>query len=65
VRVTQGFVDDLQLHDVPEDEIVRASIGYLLDREPGTSIPDELTLDHLGRDEPGYYDELRARLTSG
>lgn len=62
VRVTDGFVDDLQLGDVDRARIVDESIGFLLERVPTTSIPEELELDDIVDEHPEYYDELRARL---
>ena len=65
VRLTQGFVDDLQLDDIDGVRIVKESIGFLLEREPATSLPPELSLDTIARDYPEYYDDLRARLSAG
>ncbi len=62
VRVTDGFVDDLLLHDVEPERIVKESLGFLLDRVPATDVPPELSLDRIHRDFPDYYDELKARL---
>lgn len=64
VRVTDGLVDDLQLGDAERSQIVAESIGFLLERVPATSIPDELKLDDIAHEHPEYYDELRARLRS-
>jgi hypothetical protein len=64
VRVTDGFVDDLQLGAVDRARIVDQTIAFLLDRVPPTSIPDELELDDIVDDHPDYYDELRARLAT-
>jgi hypothetical protein len=65
VRLSGGFVDDLQLGDVDGARIVHESVAFLLDREPATSLPPELSLDTIARDHPEYYDELRARLSAG
>ena len=62
VRVTDGFVDDLLLHDVDRALIVQESLAVLLERMPATSVPQELSLDEVERDQPGYLDELKARL---
>lgn len=62
VRITDQFRDDLQLTDVDEQTIVKESLQFLLEREKATSLPDELSLDHIARDHPSFYDELRARL---
>ncbi|MDP8953545.1 MAG: hypothetical protein M3N37_01230 [Actinomycetota bacterium] len=65
VRLTDGFVDDLQLGDMDGARIVHESIAFLLERVPATSLAPELSLDTITREHPEYYDELRARLSSG
>lgn len=65
VRVSEGFLDDLRLVDMDTTRIVNESLAFLLEREPATSLPPELSLDAVGRDYPEYYDELRSRLASG
>ncbi len=65
VRLTEGFVDDLSLGGIDPDRIVHESIAFLVEREPATSLPSELSLDGISRDHPEYYDELRARLARG
>lgn len=65
VRLTEGFLDDLRMGDVDATRIVNESLAFLLEREPATSLPGQLSLDALGRDHPEYYDELRARLAAG
>ena len=62
VRLTDGFVDDLLLDGVDPALIVRESFAVLLDRMPATSVPAELSLDEVERDQPGYLEELKARL---
>ena len=44
---------------VPEEELVRASFAFLLDREPATSILTRFSLDVIGRYFPEYTSELR------
>ena len=39
VHVPEGLVDDLQLQDVDATQLVRESLGFLLDRVPATSVP--------------------------
>ena len=63
VRLTDGFVDDLDLRDVDDVTVVTESIEFLLDRLVATSIPSELSLDAIADSYPDYYDELRARVT--
>lgn len=58
-------MDDLQPSDIDAARIVNESLSFLLEREPATSLPPELSLDTIARDYPEYYDELRTRLSSG
>ena len=64
VTVPDGLVDDLRLVDVEPVRLVRESVGFLLDREPSTSIADELSLEEIPERYPEYYDELRARVSA-
>jgi hypothetical protein len=62
VRVPAGMVEDLGLARIPEEDIVRESFEFLLEREPATSILGDFDLDRIAHYFPEYYDELRARL---
>jgi hypothetical protein len=62
VRVPPAMLDDLDLRDADHERVVRESIGFLLEREPATSIMREFALDDIARFFPEYYDELRTRL---
>lgn len=62
VTLHDGMLDDLNLSDVDPSEVVRASMEFLLDREKGPSIGDEVVLDDIPHQFPDYYDELRTRL---
>ena len=42
--------------------VVRASVEFLLEREPASSIMSEFSLDVIGRYFPEYEDELPRRL---
>jgi hypothetical protein len=64
VRVTAGFLDDLQLTDVDPTRVVNETVLFLLERVPGTAVPEEVSLDEIARDHPDFYDELRARLAA-
>ena len=64
ITVSNALLDDIGLIDVDPALVVRESVGFLLDREPSTSIGDEFSLDEIPRRFPGYYDELRARLSA-
>ena len=46
---------------VPPEELVKASFGFLLAREPSTSILPRFTLDQIGRYFPEYTREMHAR----
>jgi hypothetical protein len=63
IHLPDSLVDDLTLGSVDRSRIVEETVGFLLERIPATSIPPELSLDHVGRDYPEYYDELRLRLS--
>ncbi len=62
VAVPDALLDDLGLNGVDPELVVRETIGFLLDREPATSIMDEFSLEQVPGFFPDYYDELRARL---
>ena len=64
VEVPSGLIDELGLSDFEPALIVRESVGFLLDREPSTSIADQLSLDEIPDEFPEYYDELRDRLSA-
>ena len=62
VTVPETMIDDLGLADVDHERLVRESIGFLLEREPATSIMSQFTLDDIPRFLPDYFDELTRRL---
>jgi hypothetical protein len=64
VEVPPDLVDDLGLFEVDPTRLVRESVGFLLDREPATSIAEQLSLDEIPTQFPDYYDELRSRLSA-
>ncbi len=64
VRVPPSMLDDLGLSETDAAVVVRETIGFLLDREPATSIMDEFSLDDVSRFFPDYLDELGVRLAS-
>ncbi len=45
------------------ESVVRASIEFLLEREPASSIMSEFSLDVIGQYFPEYEDELPRRLS--
>jgi hypothetical protein len=63
VRVPSALLDDLDLTDVDPVVIVEESFGFLLDREPATSILESFSLDDVPKHFPDFYDELRSRLS--
>lgn len=62
VFVPPALLDDLGLVDVDRERLVRETIGFLLAREPATSIMAEFALDDVPAHFPEYYDELQTRL---
>lgn len=64
VQVPDDVLDDLALVDVPAERVVEETIAFLLEREPATAIPRELSITDVARRYPEYYDELRARLAA-
>jgi hypothetical protein len=62
VIVPPGMVDDLQLTDVDPEVLVRESMGFLLEREPPTSVLAEFSLADIAGYFPEYYDELVTRV---
>jgi hypothetical protein len=63
VELPNQLLDDLALIDVEPSVVVEESIGFLLDREPATSILDEFSIEDIPKHFPDFYDELRARLS--
>jgi len=64
VRVPTAMLEDLDLADVDPEVVVRETIAFLLEREPGTSVDDELDVERIPGSFPEFYDELRARVAS-
>jgi hypothetical protein len=65
VTMSDELVDDLGLLDVQPAQVVRESIGFLLDREPAAALGPEFSLDAVAARYPDYFDELRHRLIPG
>lgn len=59
VRVPPGLAETLGCAGLSDAELVRASFGFLLEREPATSILRQFTLDEISRYYPEYGAELR------
>jgi hypothetical protein len=62
VRLPPAFLDDLLLTHVDEEQIVRETFDFLLEREPATSILAEFSLDDVSRYFPEFPEELQRRL---
>lgn len=62
VTVPASLVDELQVADGEEENLVRESFAFLLEREPATSILREFALPTISDYFPEYLDELRSRL---
>jgi len=59
VRVPPSMLADLGLAEAQEPVLVRASLVYLLEREPASAILPEFGLDEIARYFPAYPDEIR------
>jgi len=64
VSVPRGLAATLGVSDVPQEELVRASFVFLLDREPAGSILTRFSLDMIARYFPEYPAELRHYVAS-
>jgi hypothetical protein len=65
VQVPADLRERLGLGDDGEPDgadLVRQSFGFLLEREPPTSILREFSLHDIAKYFPEYYDELGSRL---
>jgi hypothetical protein len=59
VSVPDGFHSSLGITGVTDEELVRASFVFLLDREPASSVLPAFSLDVISRYFPEYATELR------
>ncbi|MDP9452642.1 MAG: hypothetical protein M3P97_04450 [Actinomycetota bacterium] len=64
VRVPPSLLDELGLSEADAPAVVRETFGFLLEREPATSILAEFSLDDVSRFFPDFLDELTTRLAS-
>ena len=64
VRVPEDMKTDLGLMDASDEDVVRETFLFLLEKEPATSIRTEFALDEVAGYFDDYYDELRARVTT-
>lgn len=63
VRVAAADLERLMPGAQDPSELVRASFGFLLEREPKESILRSFDLPVIGRYFPGYEAEIRTRLS--
>ena len=64
LAVPDDFLDQLGLVDVDPLEVAREAVAFVLDRQPATALPRELSVYDLARDLADFTDELLARLTT-
>jgi hypothetical protein len=62
ITVPEAVMDEIGLIDIDPTLLVRESVGFLLDREPSTSIGEDLSLEEIPRRYPDYFEEVRAGL---
>jgi hypothetical protein len=62
VRVPEDLLTELGLAEAQEPMLVRASLEYLLEREPPSSILREFSLDVIGRYFPDYPTDIKSRV---
>ncbi len=62
VCVPPAILTDLGLSEAQEPVLVRASMAYLLEREPASSILPQFGLDEIARFFPNYPTEIGALL---
>ena len=58
VWVPPAILTDLGLSEAQEPRLVRASMAYLLEREPPSSILPQFGLDEIARFFPNYPTEI-------
>jgi hypothetical protein len=58
VRVPSSMLTRLELAEAQEPVLVRASLIYLLEREPPSSILPEFSLDEIATYFPEYPDQI-------
>ncbi|HXQ44106.1 MAG TPA: hypothetical protein VN816_05675 [Acidimicrobiales bacterium] len=62
VRVPSGLPEAMGCSQVPVAELVRYSMGFLLEREPPTSILRTFSLEQIGDYFPDYRATIRRTL---
>ena len=62
VEVPEALLAELGLADAQEPLLVRASMRYLLEREPASSILREFSLDVITRYFPDYPTDIKSMI---
>ena len=62
VTVPERLLDDIGSPRVDPMQLVEASVAFLLEREPPTSIMASFALTDISRFFPEYVEEMRTRL---
>lgn len=63
VTLTEDDLDTLGVWEVDEERLVRETVEFLLERETGTAIEHDLTLDAVAAKFDDFYPEVRTRLS--
>jgi hypothetical protein len=63
VTVPERLGQGVELREDDLERVVRKSFGFLLEREPATSILRQFSLSDIARYFPGYPSELARRLS--
>ncbi len=63
VHLPEGWLGDLGIEDVDQRVVAEEVIRFLLDRETGAAIPEEVSVHEIEREFPDFTDELLARLS--
>ncbi|WP_326836323.1 hypothetical protein VSH64_15660 [Amycolatopsis rhabdoformis] len=64
VTMSHAVLDDLLIPDLDTHRVARETVKYLLEREAGDEMPEEIDLDHLSNHDKNFLTELKARLTN-
>lgn len=65
VTVPPGYADVLGCREVADAELVRASLAFLLEREPARSILPRFSLDAIARYFPEYVAVMHEHVRRG
>lgn len=62
VHMTDQFLDDMNLLTVDPVLVVHEAIAVVLDQQPATAIPEEVSMDTLAAEVKGFSGELVRRI---